>query len=171
VRRIDALLTKMLELVLAICLLAIATIVVTLVVLRYLFNSSITGANELVTILFVYTTAIGAAVAIGKREHIAIPFAVELLPMGGQRLVGLAELLLVAIINAVMVVYSIDWIGVTGDYLMPSTGLPRAVAQVSVPIGCSLAILYCLLRTASIITGQHDASSRADSHQIDGGDL
>ena len=61
--KFEPLLTKILEFVLALGLLAIALIIVTLVVLRYAFNSSITGANETITILFVYTTAIGAAVA------------------------------------------------------------------------------------------------------------
>ncbi|SVA10727.1 uncharacterized protein METZ01_LOCUS63581, partial [marine metagenome] len=38
-------------------------ITLTLVFLRYALNQSITGANEIVTILFIYTTAIGAAVS------------------------------------------------------------------------------------------------------------
>ncbi len=70
-KQVETVLTRTLEAVLAICLLAIATIVVTLVVLRYVFNTSITGANEFVTILFVYTTAIGAAVAIGRAVGLA----------------------------------------------------------------------------------------------------
>jgi TRAP-type C4-dicarboxylate transport system permease small subunit len=159
-KNIEPLLTRALEFVLVMCLLAIATIVVTLVILRYLFNSSITGANELVTILFVYTTAIGAAVAIARRDHIAIPFAVEALPIRGQKFAGIVELVLVVLLNAVMVSYSIDWIRITGDYLMPATGLPRAVAQVSVPLGCGLAILYCLLRMVSLASGKEDAADQ-----------
>jgi len=82
IKTIESILTKMLEGLLAICFLAIVTIVITLVVLRYAFNSSITGANEVITILFVYTTSLGAAVAVGRREHISITFAVECLPLG-----------------------------------------------------------------------------------------
>ena len=122
---------------------------VTLVALRYLFNSSITGANELVTILFVYTTAIGAAVAVGKGEHIAISLAVEKLSRRGRRIAEIIQLLLVAGLNAVMIFYSIAWIRITGEFLMPSTGLPRAAVQMSVPIGCGLAIVYCVLRLIS----------------------
>jgi len=170
-KNIDAILTRALEFVLAMCLLAIATIVVTLVILRYVFNSSITGSNELVTILFVYTTAIGAAVAIARRDHIAIPFAVEALPIRGQRIAGIVELVLVAIFNAVMVGYSIEWIRITGNYLMPATGLPRAVAQVSVPLGCGLAILYCLFRMISLASGEGKAADhQARMQQVDGSD-
>jgi TRAP-type C4-dicarboxylate transport system permease small subunit len=152
-------------------LLTIATIIVTLVLLRYLFSSSITGANELVTILFVYTTAIGAAVAIGRREHIAIPLATETLSLRGQKLAEIIELLLVAIFNAVMFGYSIGWIRITGGYLMPATGLPRVVAQVSVPLGCGLAILYCLFRMISLTAQQTaNAARRAQRGQLDGSD-
>ena len=45
-----------------------------------MFNQSITGANEIVTILFIYTTALGAAISIGRNEHIGIDFFVSLLP-------------------------------------------------------------------------------------------
>ncbi len=144
--KLEAILNRALEFVLAMCLLAIATIVVTLVVLRYVFNSSITGANEMVTILFVYSTALGAALLIGKRQHIAIPFAVEALPLHLQKAVDIAGLVLVAVLNAVMLGYSIGWIRITGEYLMPSTGLPRAAVQLSIPLGCGLAFVYCLLR-------------------------
>ena len=143
-------LTKLLEFFLAMNLLAMTTIVVSLVVLRYCFNSSITGANELITVLFVFTTAIGAAVAVGRREHIAIPIAVERLPKRGRIVTDVLALASVAALNVVMVAYSFGWIRITGDYLMPSTGLPRIVVQISVPIGCGLAVFYCLLRLATV---------------------
>ncbi len=157
-KHLETLLTKTLEFVLAMLLLAISGTVVALVVLRYVFNSSITGANELVTILFVYTTAVGAALAIGKREHIAIPFAVEALPRRAQKFADIVGLVLVATLNAVMLGYSIGWIRITGEYLMPSTGLPRAVAQLSVPLGCGLAVVYCMLRLLVPVAAQQDAA-------------
>ncbi len=145
-KSIEDLVTKLLEVFLALCLLTIAAVVVSLVVLRYCFNSSITGANEFITVIFVFTTAIGAAVAVGRREHISIPFAVQRLSKSGRVAAEALSLVLVATLNAVMVAYSIGWIRITGDYLMPSTGLPRSVVQISVPIGCGLAVLYCMLR-------------------------
>ena len=145
-KNLEIILGRILEGLLAVCLFAIAGTVVVLVILRYLFNSSITGANEAVTILFVYTTALGAAIAVGKGEHIAIDFATEALSTRGRRIADIVGLILVAALNCVMLGYSIGWIRLTGDYLMPLLGLPRVFAQLSVPVGCGLAILYCLLR-------------------------
>ena len=65
---------RILEFLLAMSLLVIALVIVSLVVMRYCFNASITGANEFATIVFAYATAIGSAVAIGRDEHIAIDF-------------------------------------------------------------------------------------------------
>ena len=76
-RRISGILEGTITLFFAIIL----VLTVLLVILRYLFNSSIMGGNELMGYLFIYTTALGAAVAIGKGEHIQISFFVEHLPV------------------------------------------------------------------------------------------
>ena len=150
-------------------LLTIAVVVVAMVVLRYVFNSSVTGANEFVTILFVYTTAIGSALAVGKREHIAIGFAVEKLSSVNRRRVEIIGLIAMGVLNIVIVCYSIYWIRTTGDYLMPSTGLPRAVAQLSIPLGCTLAFVFCLLRVISPARAGSNADMQDNANSFDRG--
>ena len=140
---------NLLEGLLVLCFLTIFVLVVLQVFLRYVLNTSIVGANEVIVILFVYTTAIGGAIAAGRGEHISLTFATETLPQKVQPVLARICLLLVAFINGVMVWFSFHWIGITGGYLMPSTGLSRAVAQVSIPIGCGLAAIYCLVKAFS----------------------
>jgi TRAP-type C4-dicarboxylate transport system permease small subunit len=152
-----SILIRLLELAMAVGLFAIAATVVLQVILSNCFNSSITGANEIITKLFVYVTAIGAAVAIGKREHIAITFATDRLPTNLRRLVEILGLFLVAVLNLVVVAYSFHWIRITGHYLMPTTQLPRFVAQLSVPVGSAIAILFCLVRMFSPAECEHAA--------------
>jgi TRAP-type C4-dicarboxylate transport system permease small subunit len=135
-----------LEYLVALLLAGIWIVVSTLVALRYLFNSSIVGANELVTILFVYTSALGAALAIGRWEHIGITVLLDRLPPRTRWILDLLRTFLVAVINGVIVVYSLGWLQTTGQFVMPSTGLPRWVAQACVPMGCSLAVFFCLVR-------------------------
>ena len=147
-------LVTVLEGFIALCFVAMFAIVVTLVVLRYVFNESITGANELITVLFVYTTSIGGALAAGKGEHIAIPFAVESLSGRAQRWAGRLSFLAVAFINGSIAWLSMRWIAITGDYLMPTTGLPRVVAQMSIPAGCGIAAIYCLLKAMAPEDGE-----------------
>ncbi len=128
----------------------IAAAVVMLVGLRYLFNTSITGTNELIVILFVYTTAIGAALGIAKGDHLAIVFVIEKFPPKSRWMARLIQVGLVGLMNAVALIYSIQWIGVTGHYLMPSTGLPRWVAQLSIPLGCSIALCFTTIHVVRL---------------------
>ena len=156
VRRLETALTRVLEGLAALGFLVMLVVVIVLVLLRYVFNSSITGANELITVVFVYCTAIGAAIAVGRREHIAIPAVAERLPKALRRAVDALGLLLVGGLNAVLTWQSVTWIKVTGGFLMPSTELPRVVAQLSVPLGCGLAALWCALRLVLALAGDEE---------------
>ena len=143
--RIERRLRGILEQMLALLLFLIFAATVLLVTLRYVFNTTIVGGNEGALIAFVYTTAIGGALAVAKREHIAIHYFVDLMPPTMQRLLTILQLVLVALLNVVIVWYSITWIARTGGFLMPALQLPQIVAQLGVSIGCGLAFVYCLL--------------------------
>ena len=65
-------LIRVLEIVCGVCFVVMFTLIVTQVALRYGFNESIGGANELATILFAYTSALGIAIGIARRDHMAI---------------------------------------------------------------------------------------------------
>ena len=52
--------------------------------------------------------------------------------------------LCIGAINAVMMVYSFDWISKVGSDLSQSLGIPLGVVKVSVPIGCFLALIFSL---------------------------
>ena len=139
-----------LENLVALLLACIWLLVGALVALRYVFNSSIPGANEIVTMLFVFTTAIGAAIGVGRWEHIGITVFVDRFPKRVRWVLDMVRTGLVGGINGVVVFYSLGWIQTTGQFVMPSTGLPRMVVQVSIPIGCALATLFCIVRIARL---------------------
>jgi len=150
---IEKTLSRMLEKFLTFLLFVIFAIVVLLVVLRYVFNTTIIGGNEGALVAFVYTTAIGGALAVAKQEHIAINYFVEMMPVRIHRYASILQLVLMAIINCAIVWYAIAWIGRTGGFLMPALQLPQSVAQLSVPIGCGLATVYCLIGIRRLISG------------------
>jgi len=138
------------------CFLAIIFLLtITMVVLRYVFKSSILGGSELITFLFIYTTAIGAAVAIPKNRHIRIEFFLNQL---GKKMRLTAEVFVyicIAFINGIMMFYSLDWISKVGKDLSQSLGIPLGWVKVSVPIGCSLAVLFSLYAVIMLLkTGE-----------------
>ncbi|MDA0346659.1 MAG: TRAP transporter small permease [Verrucomicrobia bacterium] len=147
-------LTRILEWILAATFFGFFLLIIILVILRYVFNTTIIGTNEGIVIAFIFTTAIGGAVAISRREHIATTFFVDKLPDHIRTGIDILGLAMVALINAVMVWQSIYWIGRTGGFMMPAMQMPQWVAQISIPIGCSLAIVYCLLKIAILASGK-----------------
>ena len=147
----EKLFSRLLVGIIAFCLFSIVLLVMILVVLRYGFNTTIIGANELVVILFIYTSAIGAAVVIGTKEHIAITYFIEKLPPAVRKITDILNYLLIALLNGIIIWYGMQWINTTGSYLTAVLRIQQAYAQIIVPIGCSIAILYCIYHIIILI--------------------
>ncbi|MEM7045526.1 MAG: TRAP transporter small permease subunit [Pseudomonadota bacterium] len=130
-----------------------------LVVLRYGFQSSILGGNEFVTIAFIFTSALGGAVGISKREHIAITVFIDMLPHKlriGAYVLGLA---LVAVMNAALVYLSFDWIARTGHNPWQPINVPQGIFYAAIPIAGALAILFCLLKIVLTLGGRENTET------------
>ena len=138
--------TRVIETVLIVLLFGMFAMVTVLVVLRYLFSTTIIGGNEGTVVAFIFTTALGASIAIARDEHIAIDYFTDKMSPQARHVLTQVRLFLLAVINAVITVYAVIWIQRTGGFLMPTLGLPQLVAQVSVPIGCGLSTVYCVAR-------------------------
>ncbi len=137
-------LTKILVGLIAFCLFSIVFLTMILVILRYGFNTTVIGVNELIVILFIYTSAIGAAVVLGKKEHIAVTYFIDKLPPSLRRIVDIINYVLIIFLNVVIVWYGIEWINITGNYITAVLRIHQAYAQIILPAGCGIAILYCI---------------------------
>jgi len=144
IQRFKRILLVILECIITFFFSIILMLTVVLVVLRYGFNTAIIGGNEAMEYLFIYTTAIGAAIALGRREHIKITYFVDRLPFAMKSVLNVVDLILIGFINGVMVWYSIPWIKSVGSFESPVLRIPNRIVQASVPIGCSLVVLCCL---------------------------
>jgi len=144
-KRFERKLALLLDTVIASFFAVILLITILQVILRYVFNESIIGGNELMEGLFIYTTAIGAAVAVRRRQHISISFVVQLLPKFLQRLDEVLVHALIAFLNGVMIFYSMRWISRVGSNESPVLRVPEWIFQISIPVGCCLVIVYCIV--------------------------
>ncbi len=145
-KRLERILVRMLEISFSICFLIMFALVVTQVALRYGFNESIGGANELATILFAYTSALGIAVGIAKRDHMAISWFTERLPLRARKVIDVLGLVLLAILNIVIFWYSLRWIDITGSRKISVLHVPRWTAQISIPIGTGASAIFCFIK-------------------------
>jgi TRAP-type C4-dicarboxylate transport system permease small subunit len=153
---LERLLIRTLELTFCICFLIMFALVVTQVALRYGFNESIGGANELATILFAYTSALGIAVGIAKRDHMAISWFTERLPPTSRKVIDVIGLILLAFINIVIFWYSIRWIGITGSRMISVLQVPRWTAQIAIPIGTGASVVFCFIKLWLGIRGDEE---------------
>ena len=150
VLKVEAGLNKILNILITIVFFTIVVLTILLVILRYVFNTGITGGNELMEYLFVYTTAIGAAIAIGKNEHIRIGYFVERWGRVLQLITDLFTVVCIAVINIVFIFLSNSWISKVGGSESPVMRIPMKVVQFSVPAGCTLSVIYCLFNVYKI---------------------
>ena len=150
-------LDRLLETVVTLMFFGILVLTILLVIMRYGLNSSIIGGNEAMEYLFIYTTALGAAVSVGKGTHIRISFMVDTLKEGPKRWIDTVNYLLIAFINAVMIYYSAPWIRSAGYFESPVLRIPNWMVQASVPLGCGLVIFYCLNHVILTWTGSPES--------------
>ena len=150
----DKLLARILEAVLQALFVFFLVLVCLLVILRYLFQTSIYGGNEMVTIAFLFTSAIGSAVCISRREHIAITVFIDTLSLEIKKWVYAVGLALIAVINGFMIYYSIGWIQKAGRFPWQPFEMWQGLVHSAVPIGCSLAIVFCLIKIVLAIGGR-----------------
>ncbi len=145
-KRLERILVRALEFTFCVCFLIMFVLIVTQVALRYGLNESIGGANELATILFAYTSALGIAVGIAKRDHMAISWFTERLPPRSRKVIDVIGLILLALINIIIFWYSLRWIGITGSRMISVLQVPRWTAQIAIPIGTGTSVVFCFIK-------------------------
>ena len=149
-------LIRALEVVCGVCFVVMFTLIVTQVALRYGFNESIGGANELATILFAYTSALGIAIGIARRDHMAISWFTERFGPKARKIIDVIGLVLLALLNAVIFWYSIRWIDVTGARMISVLQVPRWTAQIAIPIGTGASVVFCLIKILLGLRGDEE---------------
>lgn len=159
---IDAALTRLVENALILLFAVFLVIVVTKVLFRP-FDRAIFGVDELVKIAFLTTSALGGAVAIARREHIAITVVIDSFPRPVTTAFNVVGLLLVAVMNVALIYLSVDWIAGPGNNRWQPFGMPQSYVFVVVPVACSLAVFFCIARILLVLSGQDDPDRRDGS--------
>ncbi len=137
-------LDRFLDGVVGVTFFGMAVLIILLVILRYFFNSSIPGGNEMLRFAFMYTTFLGAAVLLGRDDHIAIHLATKRLPPGARRGVAALGNLAIVALHVYLLILSFRWIAVAGANMAEELKFPLRYIQIALPIGCGFAALYAV---------------------------
>jgi TRAP-type C4-dicarboxylate transport system permease small subunit len=136
---------RFIELFITFLFFVMTVLVILLVILRYFFKTTIIGGQEFVTFCFIYTTAVGAALALFKGEQIAVRFFFQKLPLRVKPWMERLNFALIALLNALLVILSIPWIRGVGYFESPVLRIPQGAVLISLPVGCGLVSLFAIL--------------------------
>ena len=130
---------------LAACLGAIACIVFTSVLFRYVLNSPLAWSDELASLLFAWLTFVGAYVGFRTGSHIRIDTLVTFLPPAGRRGIRNVVDLCVLALLALFIWQGFTLTRTTWSLEFPALEISRGYLYVSLPIGACLMVLAILL--------------------------
>ena len=140
----------------AILLAAIVLLIAGNVVMRYIFNASLSWGEELTLWFFVWFIWLAVSQAFHKREHIRITVFRDLLPEKARRVVNIVVDLLVLAFFAVLIVECLKLINQPFVASQNSVvlGLPIPILYASAPVGAGLSafrVVQHLIRTLRLI--------------------
>ncbi len=133
-RGIDILLATLVGMISAILVLEVA--------FRYLLNHSLLWAEEFSRFLFLWTTFIGAAAAIGKGTHFSLRSLVEVLPSAGRRAAGLASAAFVALFAFLLVAEGWRLARFAAPQMSTVLDISRFWFYLAIPVGGVLMLAY-----------------------------
>ena len=149
IRRIENALTISLEGIVAFFFFVIVVLILLLVILRYLFTTTIIGGDEATQFLFIYATAFGAAISVGKNQHIKISVFLERFPRKAQRIVTIFNCILIMLLHGYLFFLSLTWISSVGYFESPVLQIPQGIVQICIPISCMVIVLYGIRQIAT----------------------
>jgi TRAP-type C4-dicarboxylate transport system permease small subunit len=117
-------LDKVLNAMMAFCLSLMGIFIFANVVLRYLFNSGLTWAEELSRFLFVWLVFLGAIGAMKDNSHLGFTSLVQKLPNTLKKIVFVISNVIVLFCIWVVFQGSVEMTMMTTQTLSPATGLP-----------------------------------------------
>jgi TRAP-type transport system small permease protein len=146
VKVIDAI-CRAITALMAVALMIMVVLVFSNVVLRYVFNSSITQSEEISRWLFVWVTFMGAVVALREHAHLGTDVLVSRLPPMGKKVCLVLGHLVMLYVCYLIFKGGLEQTRINSDVLAPSTQLPMAVlhaAGVAFSVGAAIMLLLDL---------------------------
>ncbi len=122
-----------------------------LVVLRYFFNTTIVGGQEIVDYSFIYLTAIGAALLINSNDHISVNLF-EKASVKTKTILKAIQYVFMLALQSFLLVLSIQWIQKIGHFLTPVLHFEQRWAQYSIPLSMFLGICFCITNLFSLFS-------------------
>lgn len=145
VARLDRAIQYLLAALVGLSLLAMVTVVIVLVVARFVLGISLFWGEELARYLMIYMGFIGGAVALRAGQHPRLGIFAAMLPAGARRMLGWLIDILMLVTLAVLFYQGLDIALNEGRMRTPALRIPYLWVFLAVPIGAAAMLIQLLL--------------------------
>ncbi len=130
------------EIILALLMATISTILVLEVAFRYVLGHSLLWAEEFSRFVFLWTTFIGAAAAVGKGMHFSLRSLVDVMPATARRAAALASTAAVSLLALLLVVEGWKLARFAAAQVSTVLDISRFWFYLAIPVGGVLMLAY-----------------------------
>jgi TRAP-type C4-dicarboxylate transport system permease small subunit len=142
--RISDALNRLCEFGLVLLLSIMAVVVFLAVLFRYVLDLPLFWTEELARYCLIWSSLLGAAIALKRGEHIAVSFFMDHFPEKTKRVLGVMAQLSVVLILAVMLWGGIHLVIVASRQLSPALRIPMAVPYLALPFSSAVMLIHLI---------------------------
>ena len=121
------------------------------VIFRFVLHIGVTWTEELARFSFIWTSLIGAAIALEKKGLHDIDILIKYIPNIMQKIDTLLVNILIGIMLAILIFYGIKLTELVNMQVSPTLEIRMSYVYVSIPIAASLMLISVFLDTINIL--------------------
>jgi len=145
-KKINHLLNYLEEYVAGISLVFTSLLVFVQVVLRYMFNYSLSWSEEISRYLIIWFVFIGSSIAVREKAHATMDALTTYLPPKGKRIFSIIANLISISFCVILITSGSTIVSSVMEFgnVTPSIGLPMFIPYLALPVGASLMLIRFL---------------------------
>lgn len=125
---------------------------------RYVFNNASTWSEELIRILFIWASCVGAGVGVKEHIHIGVDVVVNLFPVKLKVAVELFVLFILCVFGAFLIKYGLVLTAKTVHQLSPALQISMAYVYAAIPTLGGLTAFYGLREIVDVVKNLKEVS-------------
>ena len=142
-----------LKFILRILLIAMVIITFLQVIMRYVFDSPLTWAEETIGVLMIYFGLIGGSFGIYYGVHISLEIFVERFMKRFDRHIRILEVFIYIFFGLIEIIYGIQIMKLTVFQVLPATGFPVRYTYLALPISGVVMIFFSIILLGKLKKG------------------
>ena len=128
------------------------------VITRYVFHSSFSFTEELARYMFIWSVALGAALALKERKHVAVTVVVSMLPKNFRRVIRSIADALAVLFFSLLLIFGIVMVISTRMQTTPALGISFAYVYLAIPVSAVILVINGVYNAWSDFTGVEETN-------------